>query len=138
MQYTYYIGPSCYALRLTTQTDFALRTLMYLAANGRVTAGQVAELFGISVHHVAKVGGGIELARPPAAITIGEIIVAFEGTVHLLDCIGMDNVCVIERFCKLKGVLAEAERIQREYLSTVTLDEVVPARQQLELLSAAP
>ena len=38
-----------YALRLTTQTDFALRTLMYLAANGeRVTAGQVAELFGIS------------------------------------------------------------------------------------------
>ena len=34
---------------LTTQTDYALRTLMYLAArSGRATVADVAGLFGIS------------------------------------------------------------------------------------------
>ena len=43
-------------MRLTTQTDYALRTLMFLATvDRRATAGEVAGLFGISVHHVAKV-----------------------------------------------------------------------------------
>lgn len=135
-------------MRLSLQTDYALRTLMYLASiPERATIRQVAELFGISVDHVAKVvqqlnrlgyirsvrgiGGGIELGRPASDIRVGEVIAAFEGTMHLLECVGRDGVCVIEDFCKLKHVLAEAERIQRDYLNGITLHDVLPTRQQL-------
>jgi Rrf2 family nitric oxide-sensitive transcriptional repressor len=133
---------------LTTQTDYALRTLMYLAARtGRATVNDVAVLFGISTHHVAKVvnqlarygyirsvrgiGGGIELAQTPEAIKLGEVVQRFEGNLHLLDCVATENVCVIQSFCKLKGVLAEAERLQVEYLNSVTLADVAPTRRQL-------
>jgi Rrf2 family nitric oxide-sensitive transcriptional repressor len=136
-------------MRLALQTDFALRTLMYLATvNQRATIQDVARLFAISANHVAKVvnqlarlgfvrslrgvGGGIELARAPEQIRIGEVIAAFEGPMHLLDCVGQEGICVIESFCKLKGVLAEAERRQVEYLQSVTLSDVVPRLRQLE------
>jgi Rrf2 family nitric oxide-sensitive transcriptional repressor len=121
---------------------------MYLASiSKRATIRQVAELFRISADHVAKVvqhlnrlgyirsvrgvGGGIELGRPATEIRIGEVIAAFEGTMHLLECVGRNGVCIVEDFCKLKSVLADAERIQREYLNGVTLNDVLPTRQQL-------
>jgi Rrf2 family nitric oxide-sensitive transcriptional repressor len=135
-------------MQLTVQTDYALRTLMFLAtAPQRSTAADVAALFDISVHHVAKVvhqlarmgyirsmrgaRGGIRLARDPAEIRLGAVIEAFEGNMHLLECVGADNVCVIESFCRLKGVRAEAERVQREYLYGKTLADVMPTRRQL-------
>ncbi|MFM7071433.1 MAG: RrF2 family transcriptional regulator [Planctomycetota bacterium] len=139
------------SVRFSLQTDYALRTLMYLAARReRATIDDVATLFGISKTHVAKVvnqlarlgyvrsvrgiGGGIELCRDPAEVSIGEVVVSFEGSLHLLDCVAMENVCSIERFCKLKGVLAEAERRQLEYLSSVKLADVLPTRRQLAVI----
>jgi len=122
---------------------------MYLATfPGRATIGDVARLFGISINHVAKVvnllarvgyvrstrgiGGGIELAINPGEVSIGEIIRACDGNLQLLECVSIENVCGIQKFCKLKGVLAEAERIQLEYLNSVMLSEVIPQRRQLE------
>jgi Rrf2 family nitric oxide-sensitive transcriptional repressor len=141
-------------MRLALQTDYALRTLMYLAAQEtRATVDEVAGLFGISRAHVAKVvnqlsrlgfirsirgvGGGIELTRSPADIAVGEVIKAFEGNMHLLDCTGSDGVCVIESFCKLKTVLSEAERIQIEYLNSVTLEQVLPTKRLVQRLGSA-
>jgi len=132
-------------VRLSLQTDFALRTLMYLAsrkASDRATIAQVARFFRISAAHVAKVvnqlarlgyvratrgaGGGIALARSPRAISIGEVVVAFEGNMHLLECVGTDDVCVIQDHCRLRTVLARAEKIQQEYLNGVCLSDVIP------------
>jgi Rrf2 family nitric oxide-sensitive transcriptional repressor len=141
-------------MRLALQTDYALRTLMYLAAQEtRATVDEVAGLFGISRAHVAKVvnqlsrlgfirsirgvGGGIELSRSPGDIALGEVIKAFEGNMHLLDCTGSDGVCVIESFCKLKTVLSEAERIQIEYLNSVTLEQVLPTKRQVQQIGSA-
>ena len=135
-------------MRLSLQTDYALRTLMYLALQEeRSTISAVAEFYAISAAHVAKVvnqlsrlgwirslrgiGGGIELSVPPEQIRLGDVVLAFEGNLHLLECVGTDNVCVIESFCALKGVLAEAERLQTAYLNSLTLKDVLPTRRQL-------
>ena len=140
-------------MSLTTHTDFALRTLMYLATTGeRATAAEVAGLYSVSANHLAKVvnqltrlgyvrsirgiGGGVELAKEPEDIRLGDVIEALEGNVHLLDCVATENVCPIESFCKLKGVLAEAERLQLQYLNGVTLADVVPTKRQLNRVSA--
>ncbi|RMG39973.1 MAG: Rrf2 family transcriptional regulator [Planctomycetota bacterium] len=136
-------------MKLSLQTDFALRTLMLLATwQRRATVAEIAAFFGISQAHVARVvnllarhgfirsirgvGGGIELNRSPESVTIGEVIAAFEGNLHLLDCVGSEGVCLIESFCKLRGVLRQAERVQWEYLNSVTLQDVLPTPRQLQ------
>jgi Rrf2 family nitric oxide-sensitive transcriptional repressor len=141
-------------MRFSLQTDYALRTLMFLAMRPeRSTVAQVAEFYRISQAHVAKVvhqlgrfgfvrnvrgiGGGIELARQPADIRLGEVVVAFEGNLHLLECVARTGVCVIESFCKLKQVLAKAEQIQLDYLNSLTLLDVLPNRRQLQRIEPA-
>ncbi len=135
-------------MRLALHTDYALRTLIYLAGKpGRATVAQIADFFRISRDHVAKVvqrlakleyvrsirgiGGGVELARPAERISVGEVVLAVEGNTHLLECVGVDGVCVIQPGCRLKGVLAEAERIQMEYLKSVKLSDVIQPGGQL-------
>lgn len=138
-------------MRLALHTDYALRTLIYLAGRPqRATIDEVAGFYHISSNHVAKVvnqlarlgfvrsvrgvGGGLELGRPAEQITIGEVVLAIEGNMHLLDCVETENVCVIQPNCRLRHVLAEAERLQREYLSSVRLSDVVrPGKQLVEL-----
>jgi Rrf2 family nitric oxide-sensitive transcriptional repressor len=56
---------------------------------------------------------------------------------HLLECVAVENVCAIESFCKLKGALAEAERVQLNFLNTVTLADVIPTRRQLQRVEAS-
>jgi Rrf2 family nitric oxide-sensitive transcriptional repressor len=130
-------------MRLSLQTDYALRSLLFVATRtGRATVGDIAAFYGISVHHVGKVihqlgrlgyvrnrrgpGGGIELARKPSEITVGRVILDFEGNMHLLDCVDSEGLCVIQPGCTLRGVLAEAERRQMEYLNGVTLESLLP------------
>ena len=132
-------------MRLALQTDYALRTLMFLASQmERSTVAEVAAFYGISVPHVAKVvnqlgrlgyvrsirgiGGGIELGRSPEKIRLGDVILAFEGNMHLLECVGTDDVCVIQKHCKLRTVLAPAEKLQMDYLNSLCLSDVIPVR----------
>jgi Rrf2 family nitric oxide-sensitive transcriptional repressor len=74
------------------------------------------------------------MGRKPADISVGEVIRAVEGNVHLLECVGTEDVCIIERFCKLKGVFREAERIQNEYLDSVTIEDILPTRKQVRTI----
>ena len=137
-------------MRLALHTDYALRTLIFLAGRPeRTSVADVAAFYAISRDHVAKVvqslarhgyvrsirgGGGIELARRPDEITIGQVIEDFEGNLHLLECVSTQNLCVIQPGCKLRLVLAEAERLQVEYLNSVRLCDVVrPGGQLLEI-----
>lgn len=138
-------------MRLGLHTDYALRTLIYLAGRpGRASVAEVAAFYEISRDHVAKVvqslarhgyvrsirgaKGGIELARRPEEIRIGQVVEDFEGNLHLLECVGVENVCVIQPGCKLRLVLAHAERLQSEYLNSVRLNDVVrPGGQLLEI-----
>jgi Rrf2 family nitric oxide-sensitive transcriptional repressor len=141
-------------MRLDLHTDYGLRTLIYLAGKpGRASAAEVAGFFRISRDHVAKVVqslarrgyvrsirgaiGGIELARAPDAIRVGQFIIDFEQNMHLLECVGTDNVCTIQPGCKLRRVLARAEQLQLDYLNTVRLSDIVrPGGQLLEITGA--
>ena len=142
-------------MRLGLHTDYALRTLIYLAGKpGRASVAEVAAFYVISRDHMAKVvqslarhgyvrsirgaGGGIELARRPDDVRVGQVIQEFEGNRHLLECVGVENVCVIQPGCKLRKVLAEAERLQTDYLNGVRLSDIVrPGGQLLEITGPA-
>ena len=139
-------------MQLSLHTDYSLRVLIYLGLQGRrSTIAEIAEFFTISKDHLAKVaqrlahlgfirsvrgiGGGLELARDPESIRIGDVIQQLEDTA-LLECVHSDEtVCVIQPGCKLRGVLAKAEQVQLDYLNTVRLTDVIDSNPKLVPLS---
>jgi len=137
-------------MRLTTFTDYSLRVLMYVAAHpeGRATIAAIAKSYGISEHHLTKVvhflgkegylenirgrGGGMVLARAPAAINVGDVVKATEGGDVPAECFeGESNVCPITPDCKLKFALAEAVDAFYAQLRKYTLEDVVANRKAL-------
>jgi Rrf2 family nitric oxide-sensitive transcriptional repressor len=135
-------------MRLTMFTDFALRALMRLAGEPTrsFSTAEIAEEFGISRNHLAKivrdlaerrfittqrgVGGGFALARPPQAITLGEVVRALEGTSALVECFGENGGgCVLTPRCRLKAKLAAArESFLRELDKTTLAECAYPTR----------
>ncbi|MGD9853966.1 MAG: Rrf2 family transcriptional regulator [Planctomycetaceae bacterium] len=141
-------------MRLALHTDLALRTLMFLTGcQTRSNISEIATFYGVSEGHLAKVvqrlaregfvrsvrgvGGGVELAMPAEEITIGEVVSRFEGSMNLLDCVAIENLCVIQPGCKLRHVLIEAERLQTDYLNSIRLSDVVRPGQDLVQLTRA-
>jgi Rrf2 family transcriptional regulator, nitric oxide-sensitive transcriptional repressor len=128
------------ALRLTSFTDYGLRTLMRLAGDpGRsFTTGEIASEFAISRHHLTKVvlalgragfiatqrgaGGGFRLARDPAALTLGTVVRALEEGQAMVECFRIDGGdCALMPACGLKPRLARAREAFLAELDRTTL-----------------
>lgn len=93
-------------MRLTNYSDYALRTLMYLAVipdrNTLATITDIANSYQISrshltkiIHQLAQIGyiesirgknGGLRLAKPAEAIVLGEVIRQTEPDFDLVAC----------------------------------------------------
>ena len=135
-------------MHLTLFTDFALRTLMRLAGEPTrsFATSEIATEFNISRNHLAKavqaladrgfiktqrgVGGGLTLARPAQAITLGEVVRAFEVQHGLVECFREDGGnCVLTPRCRLRGRLAAArEAFMRELDGTTLAECAYPPR----------
>ena len=132
------------AMRLTTYTDYTLRTLMYLGLNRDrlVTIQNIAELHGISKNHLMKVvhqlglsgmvetvrgrSGGLKLNKEPAEINIGDVVRNTETDFFMAECFDRENnSCVYAPSCALKGVLSSATAAYLEVLDSVTLDDLI-------------
>jgi Rrf2 family transcriptional regulator, nitric oxide-sensitive transcriptional repressor len=140
-------------MRLTYQTDYALRLLMYLAVQGerRSSIREVAEQYGISENHLMKVtqrlaalgyvdalrgrSGGLKLAQRPEQINVGDIVRDIEPDFALVECFSSDNECTITPVCALRHVLDEARAGFMSVLDGYTLKQLVarPAKLRIAL-----
>jgi Rrf2 family nitric oxide-sensitive transcriptional repressor len=144
-------------MRLTSHTDYALRTLIYLGVSGdRLTpVGDVAAAYGISRNHLLKVanhltaggyvesvrgnGGGIRLARAPADINIGQVVRTTEADMNLVECFCPDGRgCRIETGCLLRSVLRTALRAFLGVLDEYSLSDLLGSKPLLEELLGLP
>lgn len=131
-------------MRLTTYTDYALRTLMYLAVNRDrlVTIQDIADLHHISknhltkvVHHLGQIGlvttvrgrnGGLKLGAEPQAVNIGKVVRQTETDFHMAECFHREsNRCVYASACVLEDALGAATAAYLQVLDGVTLDKLV-------------
>jgi len=145
------------AMRLNTFTDYCLRTLMYAGTKGEglATIDEIAAAYGISRNHLMKVvlrlgqlghletvrgkGGGMRLARAPAAINLGRLVRETEQDLAVVECMqGGERVCAIQPACRLKGVLAEALQAFLAVLDRHTLADLIAPRRRLAALLDLP
>jgi Rrf2 family nitric oxide-sensitive transcriptional repressor len=129
-------------MQLTLHTDYGLRALMFLAHAGRrCSTSAMAEAYDISRDHLVKViqhlaelglvktfagrGGGVELARDPVSIDVGDVAASLEGANGVLECISDPSVCVLEPGCRLRRKLISAERAFFDTLRGTTLADLV-------------
>ena len=135
-------------MQLTKQTDFAFRTLLYLARLPEDELGniqQLAEFYGISQHHIAKVvvklghlgyihtvrgkGGGIHLSKQAYSVSLADIVCAFESSMEAVNC--KEPACRLAPNCKLKGVLDDAMQAFLAVLQRYTLADIVDSDVQV-------
>ena len=131
------------AMRLTVYTDYSLRLLIYVALkpDGLVNISDVADAYGISRSHLTKVvhqlgiadfletvrgkGGGLKLARPPAAIRVGDVVRCTEPDMALTPCFQTgDARCPIAPGCVLRSALQEARDAFLGVLDRYTLADL--------------
>lgn len=133
-------------MQLSLHSDYALRILMVLAASGRrLSVDDVARQFGISRNHLAKVAqelqaqgliatmrgrnGGMELARDPKEIVVGDVVRRFERLDGFVSCLGMEAAgCTVNGVCGLKPALSGALEAFLTHLDTYRLADLTPNR----------
>ncbi len=144
-------------MHLTTYTDYSLRVLMRLALTPRelTTIAEIAEVYGISEHHLMKVvhqlglagyietirgrGGGLRLARKATDITVGEVIRRMEPDLGLVACFRANEHCSISPACALSPVLGEALDAFLAVLDRYTLADLISRPKHLsQLLKVEP
>jgi len=120
-------------MRLSSMADYAVVTMCAAARHcggGRVSAAQLAEETGLPAPTVQKLvsllaargllrsirgaRGGIQLARPAAAISLADIVEAVEGPIALTACCESGKAdCALEQGCSTRphwGVVSAALR----------------------------
>lgn len=137
-------------MQLTKHTDFAFRVLIYLASlpqDELVTIHEVSELFDISRNHLMKIvnkltqtgyiesirgnKGGIRLGCKAQKINLADIVKLMEATLRPVNC--HEPQCRLEKHCRLKNVLYEAQNKYIEYLSQFTLTDIAMSPQEILL-----
>lgn len=132
-------------MRLTLHTDYAIRTLIYLAVHQDrlATISDISEGYDISKNHMMKVAqelvhhgfvvsergrnGGLRLSRPPSEINIGDVVEKMETDFGLVACLDpARNNCKITGVCGAQHVIYEAMEAFLAVLRKYTLQDSVP------------
>lgn len=130
-------------MRLSLHTDFALRTLMFLAAKGGChPIAEIAATYDISKNHLMKVaqklaaegflvtvpgrGGGVKLASPPTDINVGVVVRTLEDTTAFVECFDPDGKgCIVSSACQLQHALADGVEAFMSHLDAFTVADLI-------------
>lgn len=134
-------------MRLTRQTNYAMRILMYCAANdGRLSrvpeiaaAYTVSELFLFKilqplveaklVETVRGRNGGVRLAKPADQISLFDVVRVTEESFAMAECFETDaSECPLVDSCGLNSALREALNAFFAVLARYTIADLVAAR----------
>ncbi len=72
--------------------------------------------------------GGFRLSRPPAEISLLEIIEVVQGPLRLNQCIRKAGACPRAKICPMRGRIGELQGRMGEYLRGVSLEELAAER----------
>ncbi|WP_037085318.1 iron-responsive transcriptional regulator RirA [Neorhizobium vignae] len=140
-------------MRLTKQTNYAVRMLMYCAANeGHLSRiPEIARAYGVSELFLFKIlqplnkaglvetvrgrNGGVRLGRAADRITLFDVIKVTEDSFAMAECFeeGVAE-CPLVDSCGLNAALRKALNAFFDVLAQYTIDDLVKARPQINFL----
>ncbi|AZR41924.1 RrF2 family transcriptional regulator [Marinobacter salarius] len=139
-------------MHITRYTDYSLRVLVYLAAQGDelATIQQIADSYEISRNHLMKVvhqlnkkgyietvrgkKGGMRLQMAPRDINVGTLVRETEQDLSVVECFSSGDACRITPVCGLKSMFGEALAAFLEVLDRYTLADIIHDQHRPQLL----
>ena len=140
-------------MRLTRQTNYAIRILMYCAANeGRLSripeiaaAYTVSELFLFKilqplvengfVQTVRGRNGGVQLGKPAREITLFDVVRVTEESFAMAECFENDAMeCPLVDSCALNAALRKALGAFFDVLQSYTIADLAEQRPHMRAL----
>lgn len=131
-------------MQITKQADYALRAMLFLAKmqpGQRAATKQIADTQTIPPSFLAKIisqlsiaglihtsrgaHGGVMLSKPPAEISLLEVVEAIDGPIALNDCTIAPENCVRAEDCPLHGIWVETQQDLVAKLKQTTFDKFV-------------
>lgn len=132
---------------IKSDTDYAMRMLVYLAMNGNggpVSAAVLVKTQRIPLDFAYKIlqklgraklvkglrgpKGGFSLAREPRQITLLDVIEAVQGPLVIRPCILDDDACQVRPSCPVSAELQKLQRGLRESMQNLTLAKIIRAK----------
>ena len=129
-------------MRLSNLADYAVVTMCAAARHcggARTSAGELAAETGLPAPTVQKLvsrltnagllrsirgaGGGLQLARPAAAITLADIIEAVEGPIALTACVDGED-CKVNQDCRVRPHWPMVNAALRGALAAIPLTQL--------------
>jgi len=133
-------------LRFTKRADYGLMAIHYIAVHddlGAVSAKRIADEFNIPSELLAKImqrlakqgliashngpKGGYVLARRPTEISVGDVVRALEGPVHIVSCFEASSDCPQMAHCNLRRPVQKIQAAISQVLDTMSLSELAGA-----------
>jgi FeS assembly SUF system regulator len=129
-------------IRITKQTDYGIVLLTHLASQPerQLNAPELASETQLPLPMVSKilkllvreglllshrgVKGGYSLGRPPAEITMAEIIAALEGPIAITECVDVSSDCSHEQLCPVRSNWHRINAAVRGALEEISLAEM--------------
>ena len=140
-------------MRLTKQTNYALRIMMYCAANdGKLSqVPEIAAAYGLSDVFLFKIlrpltkngliesvrgrNGGIRLTQAANAIKLSEVVRMTEDNFEMAECFKQDGTnCPLLDSCELNSILREALDAFFAVLDRYTVADLATSRYPIERL----
>lgn len=140
-------------MRLTKQTNYAFRILMYCAVNTdrRSRVADIAKSYGVSELFLFKIlqplvdnglvmttrgrNGGIALARPSQDITLLDVVKVTEENFAMAECFESDAAdCPLIDNCALNAALRDALNAFFAVLASKTIAELVQSKLRVQQL----
>ncbi|PCH46461.1 MAG: iron-responsive transcriptional regulator [Hyphomicrobiales bacterium] len=139
-------------MRLTKQTNYAIRMLMYCdSSKGLSRVSSIANFYSLSEQFLLKIlqvltksglmesvrgrNGGIRLARPASEIGLGEVVRITEENFELAECFqDGDASCPLVTSCGLNHALSKALNAFFAVLDEYTLADLTNNERNLHVL----
>ena len=136
-------------MKLSTRSRYGTRLMIELATRfgkGPIFLKEIAKNQDISEKYLSQLviplkakglissyrgaHGGYILSKPPAEITLKDIVEPLEGDLSLIDCIANSSICGKASDCVSRDVWERLGDKIIEFLSSITLEELMRMRRK--------
>lgn len=138
-------------MKLSTRGRYGLRALLDLAVHqgeGMVLLKDIARRQEVSLPYLEHLitpliaaglvkstrgaRGGVLLVRPPAQVTLTEVVQLLEGSIAPVDCVNDPRVCSRSASCVTRDVWIQIKDAMTQVLDSTTLQDLVERQRQKE------